>query len=141
VITYVDTSTLIELLIDEPGTSVAGRIWDDPDVIAIARIGHVEATAALASARRQKRISSTVFRSAVDGLEDLWAQVSVVEIDEMVMRTAGDLAVEHRLRGYDAVHLAAAQLVGADVFSSAGQHLCEAANACGFHVANPLDAE
>ena len=139
-ITYVDTSTLIKLLIDEVGTIEAGLIWDEPDVLVSARIGHVEARAALAAARRQGRISVDVFRNAVDGLEVLWSQLSVVEIDDDLMRLAGDLAVAHSLRGYDAVPLAAAQLVGADVFSSADSRLCAAASSSGFHVANPIDA-
>jgi uncharacterized protein len=46
----------------------------------------------------------------------------------------------HGLRGYDAVHLAAAHLVGADVFSSADRRLCEAAGSAGFRAANPIDA-
>lgn len=139
-ITYVDTSTLIKLLIDEPGTAAAAVIWDRPDVLASVRVAHVEARAALAAARRQERITAAVLRSAVAGLEVLWSQVSVVEIDEDLMRLAGDLATQHALRGYDAVHLAAAHVVGADVFSSADRHLCDAASADGFHVANPVDA-
>ena len=138
-ITYVDTSTLIKLLIDEVGTTEAGLIWDEPDVLVLARVGHVEARAALVAARRQGRISADVLRDAVDGLEVLWSQVSVVEIDENLMRLAGDLAAAHSLRGYDAVHLAAAHLVGADVFSSADRRLCAAASASGFHVANPIE--
>ncbi|CAB4885876.1 unannotated protein [freshwater metagenome] len=139
-ITYVDTSTLIKLLIDEVGTTEAGRIWDEPDVLVAVRIGHVEARAALAAARRQGRISAAVLGKAVIGLDVLWSQLSVVEIDEVLMRLAGDLAASRHLRGYDAVHLAAAQLVGADVFSSADRRLCMAASASGLHVANPIDA-
>lgn len=139
-IAYVDTSTLIKLLIDEVGTTEAGRIWDEPDVLVSARVGHVEARAALAAARRQGRITAVVFRATVAGLEVLWSQVSVVEIDEDLMRLAGDVATTHSLRGYDAVHLAAAHLVGADVFSSADHRLCAAASSSGFHVANPIDA-
>ena len=138
-ITYVDTSTLIKLLIDEVGTTEAGLIWDEPDVLVSARVGHVEARAALAAARRQGRISNDVFTNAVGGLEVLWSQLSVVEIDEDLMRLAGDLATAHGLRGYDAVHLAAAHLVGADVFSSADRRLCAAASSDGFHIANPID--
>lgn len=139
-ITYVDTSTLLKLLIDEVGTAEAGLIWDVPDVLVAARVGHVEARAALAAARREGRISAHVFRAALEGLEMLWSQVSVVEIDEDLMRMAGELAEAHSLRGYDAVHLAAARLVGADVFSSADRRLCAAASSSGFHVANPADA-
>ena len=119
--------------------SEAGRIWDAPDVLVTARVVHVEARAALAAARRQGRISAAVLRAAVEGLELLWSQVFVAEIDEDLMRVAGDLAAAHSLRGYDASHLAAAQLVGADVFSSADRHLCAAASSAGFHVADPTE--
>ena len=139
-ITYVDTSTLIKLLIDEAGTTEAGLIWDEPDVLVSVRIAHVEARAALAAARRQGRIIDEVFNNAVDGLEVLWSQLSVVEIDEELMRLAGDLATTHGLRGYDAIHLAAAHLVGAHVFSSADRRLCAAASSDGFHIANPIDS-
>ena len=139
-ITYVDTSTLIKLLIDEVGTAEAAAIWDEPDTLVTVRVAHVEARAALAAARRQRRITAAVLRSAVAGLEVLLSQLSVVEVDEDLMRLAGDLATAHGLRGYDAVHLAAAHLVGAEVFSSADRRLCEAASTSGFHVANPVDA-
>ncbi len=139
-ITYVDTSTLIKLLIEEVGTAEAGAIWEQPDTLVSVRIAHVEARAALAAAQRQRRITASVFRSAGAGLEVLWSQLSVVEVDEDLMRLAGDLATTHSLRGYDAVHLAAAHLVGADVFSSADRRLCDAASTAGFHVANPVDA-
>ena len=53
---------------------------------------------------------------------------------------ASDLAELHGLRGYDAVHLAAALAVGAVVLTSADADLCDAASRAGMHVANPLDA-
>lgn len=139
-ITYVDTSTLVKLLIDEPGTAEAGVIWDQPEVLAMARVGFVEAHAALGAARRQNRITVHVLTAATEGLALLWSQLSVVEIDEAVARDAASLAVDHALRGDDAIHLAAARAIGADVFSSADRRLCRAASASGFHVANPTDA-
>ncbi len=137
-ITYVDTSVLIKLLITENGTSEASAIWDEPDVLAGCRRGHLGARAALTGARRQGRISELVSRDAVSGLEMLWSQLSIVEIDEDLMRLAGDIAEEHGLRGYDAMHLAAAHRMGADVFSSADHRLCSAASESGLHVANPI---
>ena len=50
-ITYIHTSTLIKLLIDEVGTAQTGQIWDEPDALVSARVAHVEARAALAAAR------------------------------------------------------------------------------------------
>ena len=139
-ITYVDTSILLKLLITETGTAEASAIWDEPDVLVCSRLGHVEACAALTAARRQGRTSEVVNHEALVGLELLWSQLSIVEIDEELMRLAGDTAEEHGLRGYDAMHLAAAHHVGADVFSSADRRLCAAASASGLHVANPVYA-
>lgn len=136
-ITYIDTSVLIKLLISEPGTAEAAVIWDAPDVLACTRLGHVEARAALTAAHRQQRIADRVLSEALAGLEILWAQLSIVEIDDELMRRAGDMVDQRCLRGYDAVHLAAAHHLGADVFASADRKLCTAASDSGLHVANP----
>lgn len=37
--------------------------------------------------------------------------MSFVEVTDALVRSAGSLAQAHRLRGYDAVHLAAAQML------------------------------
>jgi hypothetical protein len=47
---------------------------------------------------------------------NLYAQLRTVAVDEALARHAGDLAAQHTLRGYDAVHLACAlQLHGDDI--------------------------
>lgn len=60
-----------------------------------------------------------------------------MEIGDELVRHAGDLAETAALRGYDAVHLAAAQLVGeADLaFVSGDRVLLTAASSAGLHVA------
>ena len=73
---------------------------------------------------RQRRITAAALRNSTVDLELLWSQLFVLEIDETLMRLAGDLATTHGMRGYDAVHLAAAHLVRADVFSSADDNQC-----------------
>jgi len=50
---------------------------------------------------------------------------------------AGALADSDGLRGYDAVHLSAALVVGADVLISADEALCSSATDHGLHVADP----
>jgi uncharacterized protein len=67
-----------------------------------------EARAALAAAARARRIGESMHISAVATLEDLCAQLRTVAIDEPLARHAGDLAAQHALRGYDALHLACA---------------------------------
>ncbi|MEZ5251424.1 MAG: PIN domain-containing protein [Ilumatobacteraceae bacterium] len=57
--------------------------------------------------------------------------------DELVS-TAAELAAAEGLRGYDAVHLAAALDIRATVFSNADTTVCAAAERRGLHVAHPL---
>ena len=73
-------------------------------------------------------------------LARLWQQFTIVEITEGLLDAAGDLAEQEGLRGYDAVHLAAALQIGADLLTSADSDLCAAAGRRGLHVANPIDA-
>lgn len=139
-ITYVDTSTLIKLIIEESGSDAAAVIWDQANVLAAARILYVEARAALATARRGGRLTTRQHHDAVASLDALWTQVSIVEISEDLIAKAVDLAEKHPLRGYEAVHLSAAILVGADVLTSADRHLCVAGREEGLHVANPTES-
>jgi uncharacterized protein len=75
-----------------------------------------EARAALAAATRADRIDESAHAGAVATLEDLYAQLRIVAIDEPLAHQAGDLAAQHALRGYDAVHLACAlHLQGDDI--------------------------
>ncbi len=127
-IAYFDTSAIIPLLIDEPGSDAAGRVWDEASRIASTRLLYAEARAALAQALRAGRATTAQLRAAVDELDDRYAQLELVEIDDALARHAGELAESHRLRGYDAVHLAAAVQVGhADLVLVAGDRALLAA--------------
>lgn len=109
---YFDTSALVPLLIDEPGTDSAGAAWDQAENVISVRLIYAEARAALARAERGGRITSADHDRAALGLDELVEQVEFVELDDALVRVAGDLAREHALRGYDAVHLASALLIG-----------------------------
>ena len=52
-ITYVDSSVLLKLLVDdEAGTDAAERLWLESTYVVCAEIGYAEARAALASTHR-----------------------------------------------------------------------------------------
>jgi uncharacterized protein len=52
----------------------------------------------------------------VTALDEIYAELRIIAIDEPLARAAGELASGHTLRGYDAVHLASALAVeGRDV--------------------------
>ena len=120
-IAYFDTSALVPLLIDELGTEVAGAVWDHASRLVSVRLIHVEARAALAQAARAGRITADHGHRSVAELDGLLDQFEYVEVDEALVRSAGDVAARHGLRAYDSVHLAAALGVrGADLVVVAG---------------------
>ena len=110
-IAYFDTSALVPLLIDEPGSEPAGRLWDGADRIVSVRVVYPEARAALAQAQRLGRVTAQQLRSAVDDLDQRCEQIDLFDVDSALAPRAGDLAEHHALRGYDAIHLAAAHRV------------------------------
>ena len=107
-IAYFDTSALIPLLIDEPLSKLAERVWQRASWVASARVSYVEARSGLARACRMERISPPELREAVQGLKTLHRQMHQVEITADLVEEAGHLAQELALRAYDAIHLAAA---------------------------------
>jgi len=139
-ITYVDTSSLLKLLIDEDGSEQVGRLWDSADVVASVVLVVVEARAALAAAERGGRLTAAGHREAKAELAVLVDELTIVGITDDLIVQAAELAESEALRGYDAVHLAAAVAVGADALTSADSALCTAAERRGLHVANPLEA-
>lgn len=137
-ITYVDTSTLIKLIVEEPGSALAAQIWETADALAAVRLIDVEARAALAAALHAGRLTTAQHRRAVKMLGELVGQLDLIEVTAELITPAGRLAEVHALRGYDAVHLAGALIVGADVLTSADGALCTAASREGIAVAHPL---
>ena len=76
-------------------------------------------------------------RQAVRGFGRLWNQVERMVVSVSLAERAGELAHAFDLRGYDAVHLAAAETLGDTpiVFACADRALCDAAADLGLAVA------
>jgi hypothetical protein len=137
-IAYFDTSAVIPLLVAEPPTEAVGRLWDSATRVASVRLLYPEARAALAQAQRIGRLTSRQLATAVAELGALDAQFDHVEITAGLASRAGALAEAAALRGYDAVHLAAAESIAdGDLVMVAGDTaLNAAAGALGLATAN-----
>ena len=105
---YFETSALVKLLLDEVQAEMARDLWDQADLVTVGRIAYPEARAALAAAQRSGRLMTPELDGAKRAFNRLWTQVYVVELDEALALSAGELAESFALRGYDAVHLATA---------------------------------
>jgi predicted nucleic acid-binding protein len=99
------------LIIVEDGSDVAAELWDSYPA-ASSVLAYPEARAALAAARRARRVTARAHDRAVAELDALNAELVIVGVDEALAQRAGGLADERALRGYDAVHLASALALG-----------------------------
>lgn len=105
---YFETSALVKLFLDEPGADQTRDLWDDADLATVALIAYPEARSALAAAQRAGRISSAELDEVKQRLDRRWWQAQVIDVDQPIARSAGDIAERFGLCGYDAVHLATA---------------------------------
>ncbi|HEU5269886.1 MAG TPA: type II toxin-antitoxin system VapC family toxin, partial [Jatrophihabitans sp.] len=89
--------------------------------VVTSRLSYVETAAALAQARRLKRISDRTHRASLRALDARWAELAVVEVDDRLVRDAAELSRRYGLHGYDAVHCASArQLATEELVAAAG---------------------
>ncbi len=135
-IVYFDSSAFVKLLIEEDGSDLVAALWDGCDAAVSSRLTYPEVRAALASARRARRIDASGQRQAEVAWEGFWAATRAVELTDAVTMQAGELASSHALRGADAVHLASAIAVGVHdtVFAVWDDRLRAGAEAAGIRV-------
>jgi len=136
VISYFDTSSVVPLIVNEVSTGLCNRAWNDSTRVVCTRLLYPEARAALARAERMGRLDRSQLREAVAELDSIITEVDHIEVTATLAQEAGELAEAHGLRGYDAVHLAAAEAVhdGDLVLVTGDSSLAAAARAIGLAV-------
>lgn len=105
---YLDTSALVKLYVDEEGSPLVRSAVDQAGLIATSAIAYVEARAAFVRRRHEGGLSGRDYRRVIRDFDADWTRYLVVEITELLIREAARLVEAHRLRAYDAVHLASA---------------------------------
>ena len=108
--------------------------WHAADSVVGSRLLPAEARAALAMARRQRRLSESQHAQANAAMETHWQSVFVVEVTEAVIDDAGELAEQEALQGSDAVHLASARRAAVDVMITSDAEMVRAARSRGLKV-------
>ncbi len=133
---YLDTSALVKLVLDEPGSAVVERLWRASDHVTASCIGHVELGAAVAAACRAGGVPAIAAAVARRSADTVWQQVAAVDLDRETLAVAVELTSRRGLSAADAIHLAAAlrARIGETVFVSFDRRLREAAAAEGFRV-------
>lgn len=107
-ICYLDTSALVKLYVQEPGSEMVRKLVDEASVVATSKVAYPEARAALARGFRDGLLEEKDYRQVVAALQNDWPSYLALEVSDSLAWLAGELAEKHRLRGFDAIHLASA---------------------------------
>lgn len=111
-ILYLDASALVKRYVEEEGSEAVAAWLQESETPATALITRVEVAAALAKAVRMKVLNEKGSKAALAAFVEDWPNLVRVPLTEGLAARAASLAVRHGLRGYDAVHLASALLLG-----------------------------
>lgn len=102
---YFESSALAKLLRPEPGSDIARSEFATAEVRATSVIAYPELCATIAAWYPRPVPGRAAARREVDAA---WPLLNVLRLDDAGARRAGELALRHRLRGMDAIHIAAA---------------------------------
>jgi predicted nucleic acid-binding protein len=105
---YLDTSSLVKLYIEEPSSEAVRRWVQEATTLVSSCVAYPEALSAFARRHREQDLDDAGFHQVVQGFQRDWEAFAVVQVQENL---AGQLAMKHVIRGFDAVHLAAALVI------------------------------
>jgi predicted nucleic acid-binding protein len=143
VILYLDASALVKRYVAELGSPEVSAAISRSLVTGTVLISRAEVEAALAKAVRLQALTQEEGLASLQVFRNEWPDLVRVQVTEMVVAQAGNFAWDHGLRGYDAVHLAAASAwqdaLGERVtLATFDKHLWAAAESVGLE-AHPAD--
>jgi predicted nucleic acid-binding protein len=107
-IVYADTSALVKLFVVEENSQATQDMFRQAQVVGTGLLTQAELSAALARGARRGLFSREEALEARRQLATVWPTWIHITLDDRLVSRAAALAWDHGLRGYDAVHLAAA---------------------------------
>jgi predicted nucleic acid-binding protein len=140
VILYLDTSSLAKLYLEEPHCDLIQEWVEVADLVATSQAAYPETLSAFTRRRSRGDLNDQDWEIACQQFALDWPSFVCIPVNEI---RAGSHVLRHQLRGFDAVHLAAAcdlldRFPSIEiVFSSFDANLLEAAQAAGFSILHP----
>jgi predicted nucleic acid-binding protein len=108
VIVYLDSSALVKRYVAERGSEEVEGLIPEAEALGTTLVSRAEIVAALAKAIRVGALGAEEALRARETFEGEWPDLVRLAISEQVVERAAEAAWDHGLRGYDALHLAAA---------------------------------
>lgn len=119
----------------EDGSDQAVELWNSAQPTASSILVYPEGRAALAAACRGGRLAPADYEPALSDFHAHFDNLITVGVDDDLAESAGAQAEAFGLRGYDAVHLASARVLGEITFVTWDEELADAAESAGLPVA------
>ena len=136
---FLDTSALAKRYVQEPGSEELEELFSSLVKEAfVSTLAFAELAAAIGKKLRKKEIQEEPASTAMRELEKDWDGLfSKIPLTNDLAMSAASLAVEYPLTGADAVHLASAAAIDAELFVVSDNLLISAAEKIGIKPYNP----
>jgi len=138
-ITYFDSSSLLKFIIREIGSEGTRYIWSLSNEKVCSHLTRTEMHSALMRKVREGSVPASAVPAHLGALDKLFADVILIDITSDVIDASCELVKVFPLKSADAIHLATALMVRADLFSSSDKKLCAAASESGIAVTDPTE--
>ena len=140
---YLDSSAWVKRYVQERGSTWIQALFDRSERITSVSLGYVEVVAALSRRLPEKDLARIELRLTTD-----WQNMTRLHLTGEMIEQAAALARQYKLRGSDAVHLAAtlglkkisSEVNESIVFVASDHELLGAAQRAGVSVEDPLVA-
>lgn len=131
---FFDSSAFVKRYVSEAGTEAVLTWCDRASEIGLSGIALAEIVSAFCRLRREDQIDDTQYRQLKSLLLADIEDAAICDLTPEVLAKSIGLLETNVLRGMDAIHIGSAVALKADVFISADQRQCDAANRAGLRV-------
>lgn len=117
---YFDTSALIKRFVEERGSKAVAELFEADPMVATSVVAYAEVHAGLARKLRERALTVAGHRRTARAFDADWRAWLRVVVSEQVLALVPGLVRRHPLRGIDAIHLAAAVRLQAELAEPVG---------------------
>ena len=143
---FIDTSAWIKFFIMEDGTQeiqdfILKESQSESNIFAAYAVTYAEMHATFKRSLNGNRLTEEQYNEAVSAFSDQWENVDIPVVNNLVIEESGKLAQKYAIKGCDAIQLASALKIHADLFINSDNDLQDAAKDSGLKVWNPVDGK
>lgn len=141
---YADSGVIVKRYYQVVGTQAVRDRWAGIERIFTSRVSYAEVHAAFARKYRLRELPAATFHAAAEAFETEWSAYDQIDVAGPALAEIRRLVRRYPLRGYDAIHLAAAMWVREQLgrlieFWVSDHRLEAAARSEGLAIVNPAD--